>query len=323
MIPLILGLGGLAAKVAAAGVIPHIVRAISRCIPTTTPTRPPEPVSVERISSGSDAPQTKAKWGVSLPQPRSRKWGYAGLFHHGPSGLDLATYRTYDSTMGRWISRDPLGEGHDRTLYSYCGNSPINFTDPSGLNPGLLFWLAVGLANEAYNHRPGGTYDQLDDPAYNRNQATGLSEGATYQRVPAALVAAPVVIKAAGKVAKCSVPRGRGGTAGRAMPSQRYPIRQTILPTSGHHANQLNPSLPQFRGWTPASIDAAVNGPARTGTTINHATGNPATAYFNESGHYVVRDNVTGNLVQMSNQNFPIGSGAGHWTVDSNIQMNP
>jgi RHS repeat-associated protein len=63
-------------------------------------------------------------------------FGFGGLFHHGPSGLDLATYRTYDSKMGRWISRDPLGEGVDYNLYRYCGNNPINFVDPDGLQPG-------------------------------------------------------------------------------------------------------------------------------------------------------------------------------------------
>jgi RHS repeat-associated protein len=60
-------------------------------------------------------------------------FGFGGLFHHGPSGLDLATYRTYDSKMGRWISRDPLGEGVDYNLYRYCGNNPISNIDPSGL----------------------------------------------------------------------------------------------------------------------------------------------------------------------------------------------
>jgi RHS repeat-associated protein len=60
-------------------------------------------------------------------------FGYGGLFHHAPSGLDLATYRTYDSTAGRWISRDPLGEGVDYNLYRYCGNNPISCVDPSGL----------------------------------------------------------------------------------------------------------------------------------------------------------------------------------------------
>ncbi len=60
-------------------------------------------------------------------------WSYAGLWHHGPSGLDLATHRTYDSKAGRWISRDPLGEGVDYNLYRYCGNNPISCVDPLGL----------------------------------------------------------------------------------------------------------------------------------------------------------------------------------------------
>ncbi|MBX3167519.1 MAG: RHS repeat-associated core domain-containing protein [Candidatus Eremiobacteraeota bacterium] len=62
------------------------------------------------------------------------EWGYGGLWHHAPSGLDLATYRLYDAANKRWISRDPLGEGADRTLYSYCFNSPVNFVDPAGLD---------------------------------------------------------------------------------------------------------------------------------------------------------------------------------------------
>ncbi|MBS2037977.1 RHS repeat-associated core domain-containing protein, partial [bacterium] len=60
-------------------------------------------------------------------------WGYAGLWHHQASGLDLATYRAYDAANKRWISRDPLGEGVDYNLYRYCGNDPIGCQDPLGL----------------------------------------------------------------------------------------------------------------------------------------------------------------------------------------------
>ena len=79
-------------------------------------------------------------------------WGYAGLFHHAPSGLDLATYRTYDSKAGRWISRDPLGEGVDYNLYRYCGNNPINCTDPSGLDANLSIVVVEGGTYNALGH---------------------------------------------------------------------------------------------------------------------------------------------------------------------------
>jgi hypothetical protein len=39
----------------------------------------------------------------------------------------------YDPTIGRWLSRDPIGEDGGTNLYRYVGNNPVNLTDPSGL----------------------------------------------------------------------------------------------------------------------------------------------------------------------------------------------
>ncbi|MBU6454169.1 MAG: RHS repeat-associated core domain-containing protein [Cyanobacteria bacterium REEB67] len=89
---------------------------------------------------------------------------YAGMYYHAPSGLNLATFRAYSPTLGRWINRDPI---HDLTFkmrplgpkvedpsvmvmaaasgpriskrprelndYAYVGNSPVNWRDASGL----------------------------------------------------------------------------------------------------------------------------------------------------------------------------------------------
>lgn len=85
-------------------------------------------------------------------------------------------------------------------------------------------------------------------------------------------------------------------------------ILTTNVPTSGRKFNQLT-----SRGWDQSSIDNVVNGPVHTSTATNRATGNPATAYFDSSGNYVVRDNVTGDLVQMSNRNDP------NWIPDPSI----
>jgi RHS repeat-associated protein len=40
-------------------------------------------------------------------------FNYAGMFYNADSGLYLTLYRAYDPIVGRWLSRDPIGEiGH-------------------------------------------------------------------------------------------------------------------------------------------------------------------------------------------------------------------
>lgn len=58
--------------------------------------------------------------------------GFTGHFHHQSSGIVLAPGRFYDPETGRWISRDPSGEGAGLNLYAYCGNDPVNNFDVSG-----------------------------------------------------------------------------------------------------------------------------------------------------------------------------------------------
>ena len=48
---------------------------------------------------------------------------------------------------------------------------------------------------------------------------------------------------------------------------------------------------------------------------LNKATGNVATAYFTSSGAYVVIDNVTKEIVQLSNINDS------NWVVDATIKL--
>jgi len=60
-------------------------------------------------------------------------FNFTGLYRHSASNLDLAVYRAYDPDLGRWISRDPIGETGGFNLYGYVGNSPDNFVDPFGL----------------------------------------------------------------------------------------------------------------------------------------------------------------------------------------------
>jgi RHS repeat-associated protein len=60
-------------------------------------------------------------------------YSFAGLYQNG--SYDLAVYRIYDPDLGRWISRDPIGEAGGLNLFSYAANDPVNIVDWSGLCP--------------------------------------------------------------------------------------------------------------------------------------------------------------------------------------------
>ncbi|MGE0494284.1 MAG: RHS repeat-associated core domain-containing protein [Vulcanimicrobiota bacterium] len=48
------------------------------------------------------------------------------------TGLLYMRQRHYDSTLGRFISRDPIGFRGGLNLYGYVGQNPTGFTDPTG-----------------------------------------------------------------------------------------------------------------------------------------------------------------------------------------------
>ena len=59
----------------------------------------------------------------------------AGYYTDSETGLILCTYRYYDPTVGRWLTRDPDGYDGGMDLYAYCMNDPVNGTwFPFGLD---------------------------------------------------------------------------------------------------------------------------------------------------------------------------------------------
>jgi len=74
-------------------------------------------------------------------------FNYAGTFYNADSGLYLTMYRVYNPATGRWLSRDPFGEGSDpaRNLYRYVDGNPVNLRDPSGeFVPLIVLLPAIG-----------------------------------------------------------------------------------------------------------------------------------------------------------------------------------
>ena len=64
-------------------------------------------------------------------------FGYSGSagYQEDETGLQLLGHRYYDSSTGRFITRDPIKDG--RNWYAYCDNNPVNAVDATGLYPTL------------------------------------------------------------------------------------------------------------------------------------------------------------------------------------------
>lgn len=70
---------------------------------------------------------------TKLQSSQDADFQYAGYYMHAPSGLNLTMFRAYNPSLGRWISRDPIGERGGINLFAYVGNMPTLFVDSLGL----------------------------------------------------------------------------------------------------------------------------------------------------------------------------------------------
>lgn len=98
---------------------------------------------------------------------------------------------------------------------------------------------------------------------------------------------------------------------------------QWVVHNSGGGCGNGNGSIPYStspkvvgqmtkRGWTNDMIDDTLNNPERTVQTVDYRhledgsiENDPATAYYYQKGGYVVRNDLTGDIVQVSNRNDP------------------
>lgn len=94
-------------------------------------------------------------------------------------------------------------------------------------------------------------------------------------------------------------------------PLGRWVIREIKKGTIGE---KINRQLAK-RGWTLEKIKQTLDRPFTTRTSKNKANGNEATVYYNKDGSYVVIDNVTKKIIQISDRTKP-------WAPDKTI-INP
>ena len=92
-------------------------------------------------------------------------FGYAGGFGYqeDASGLKLLGHRYYDSSTGRFLTRDPAKDG--RNWFVYCDNNPIGRADPSGFD-----WH--NPTQVRVDPRFGGTVIAMGEPGLDKPQVT-------------------------------------------------------------------------------------------------------------------------------------------------------
>jgi RHS repeat-associated protein len=134
-------------------------------------------------------------WGELMPGSAAPdSYGFTGREWDQTVGLWYYRARYYDSEVGRFISEDPLNyRGGDVNLYSYVGNNPVNWKDPSGKNPlaavGALFgagtlpaWVGPALIATATVMLAIGVYEAFLKPMLAKSkEAKEAEEEATRQ----------------------------------------------------------------------------------------------------------------------------------------------
>jgi RHS repeat-associated protein len=70
---------------------------------------------------------------TKLQGSQSADFQFAGYYEHLPSGLKMTLFRSYNANLGRWLSRDPVGQMDSANFYSYVDNAPVLGKDSLGL----------------------------------------------------------------------------------------------------------------------------------------------------------------------------------------------
>jgi RHS repeat-associated protein len=84
-----------------------------------------------RVMTAAFAPQ----------DPSTRDWEtlFDGYRFDRETGLYQVRLRYLHAELGRWMSRDPLGELGGFNLYTFCGNSPLTYIDSDG----RIVWMPI------------------------------------------------------------------------------------------------------------------------------------------------------------------------------------
>ena len=219
-------------------------------------------------------------YGAVIGKPNYQGIGYTGHVQDAATGLTYMQQRYYDPQVGLFLSVDPVtaysspvGQFH---RYRYANNNPYKFVDQDGR-------LATCDRNACYVDC-SSTLTCVASYAYVGATAIGrIFENAVLSVLPIAQQSE-------------SNESGSGENAGESG-------GDVVIPEK--IAGQLGE-----RGWTPEGIREVTSGES-AGTAVDNtggktgSRGEPASVYGSKDGGYVVVNDGTGEVVQVSDKNDP------------------
>jgi len=225
---------------------------------------------------------------------------YRGYYFDNETGLFYVGSRYYDPEVGRWLSPEPnvdFGEFDEGAgllaynVYTYCANNPIMYVDHTGEAISLIACVVIGAVAGLVLGGTAGAV--ISYKKFGKVKAKYVFIGAAAGAAIGAAAGYAIGIAIGASVTTATTAKGFASV---------FKISSKI---SGQMAK---------RGWTNKLIkDTILKNVGRK--AFNKATGNAATAYFTSSGAYVVIDNITKQIVQISNRFDP------NWVVDATIKL--
>ncbi len=92
----------------------------------------------------------------------------------------------YNPEIGRWANRDPIQEQGGVNLHQFVWNSPVNWTDALGLEPGAELTAAIAAGNAAQIETILLAYESILTPAQVTAARVALANIARQQALKAA-----------------------------------------------------------------------------------------------------------------------------------------
>jgi RHS repeat-associated protein len=246
-------------------------------------------IEVARYSYDSFGQQTASG---SLTQ----RYGFTGREVDAESGLMYYRARHYDAALGQFIQRDPIGfAAGDLNLYAYTWNDPYNWTDPSGLSARGNATLTAGVIGLGVAVAKSGK---------------GLMQLASrIQRVLEGLDWKTLINTATNASDESDSDGDDAEDKDDAEPDPDCGPSDTEC---NHSTSDKIKKQMKKRGWSSDDITDLIDNPDSTQSTQD-TRWNPdgtrmdesATAYIDENGAYVVRNDSSGDIVQVSDRYDP------------------